>query len=249
MTNQPLQWRGLANPLAEAPRQPSPSFAYKSALPADFALWLDAHASKDAKKKMRKKRARLEAIAPLTHGRAGEPEAIARALDAFDAQRRARVEALGLADPYASAAAHEFLARLAGVGTLELHMLTLGERIIAVFGALAGVDRLSGLFVANDGDPEIARSSPGELMIHAIVADAIARGFREFDLGVGEARYKDESCEQIEALFDSAFAISLRGRLAASGFLAARRIKRVAKQSPRLTALYARLRRGRSAGD
>ena len=65
--NQPLQWRGFANPLALCPRQPSPSFAYKSALPADFSAWLEAHASKETKKKMRKKLARLEAIA------AGQP--------------------------------------------------------------------------------------------------------------------------------------------------------------------------------
>ncbi len=249
LANQPLQWRGLANPLAEAERRPSPSFGYKSALPADFSLWLDAHASKEAKKKMRKKRARLEAIAPLVHSRAADPEAIARALDAFDAQRRARVEALGLPDPYASAAAHDFLVRLAETGALELHVLKLGERVIAVFGAFAGVHRLSGLFIANDGDPEIARSSPGELMVHAMVADAIARGFAEFDLGVGEARYKDESCETVEPLFDSAFGASARGKLVAFAYLAGRRIKRFVKQSPRLKALHARLRRGRPAGD
>jgi CelD/BcsL family acetyltransferase involved in cellulose biosynthesis len=249
LANQPLQWRGLANPLAEAPRQPSPSFAFKSALPADFAAWLDAHASKEAKKKMRKKRARLEAIAPLVHSRAGDRDSTRRALDAFDAQRRARVAALGLPDPYASAAAHDFLASLAGVGALELHVLQLGERIIAVFGAFAGAHRLSGLFIANDGDPEIARSSPGELMVHAVVADAIARGFGEFDLGVGEARYKDESCETIELLFDSAFGVSMRGRVAAFAYLAGRRIKRFVKQSPRLKALHARLRRGRRGAD
>ena len=52
---------------------------------------------------MRKKRARLEAIAPLVHSRAADREAIIdRALDAFNVMRRARVEALGLPDPYAS---------------------------------------------------------------------------------------------------------------------------------------------------
>ena len=59
--------------------------------------------------------------------------------------------------------------------------------------------------------PKIARSSPGEMMVHAVVAEAIARGFSEFDLGVGEARYKDESCEAVEPLFDSALGVSARG--------------------------------------
>ena len=190
---------------------------------------------------MRKKLARLEAIAPVSHGRVVGREPLERALEAFHAQRRARTQALGVLDPYASAAARDFLGRLAHEGVLELHALNHGERIIAVFGALAGANRLCGLFIAHDGDPEIARSSPGELMVHAIVADAIARGLAEFDLGVGEARYKDESCELVEPLFDSAFAVSLRGWLAARAFLAARRAKRFVKQSPTLRALLERL--------
>jgi CelD/BcsL family acetyltransferase involved in cellulose biosynthesis len=249
LSNQPLQWRGVDNPLAGLERQPSPSFAFKSALPAEFTHWLDVHASKEAKKKMRKKRARLEAIAPLVHTRAAGRDEIERALDAFNIMRRARVATLGLPDPYGSDAAEEFLARLAEEGALELHALNLGGRIIAVFGALASAHRLSGLFIANDGDPEIARSSPGEIMVQAVVADAIARGFSEFDLGVGEARYKDEACEAVEELFDSAFGASARGRLAAWAFLAARRAKRAIKQSPRLKALHARLRRARAMGD
>ena len=69
--NQPERWLGRANPLAAGARQASPSFAYASALPGEFSVWLDARASKDAKKKMRKKRAKLEATAPVVH--AGPP--------------------------------------------------------------------------------------------------------------------------------------------------------------------------------
>jgi CelD/BcsL family acetyltransferase involved in cellulose biosynthesis len=248
--NQPPSWRGRANPLAIGKRQPSPSFAYASALPADFAIWLDARASKEAKKKMRKKRAKLEATAPVVHRRAATPEEIDAALAAYHAQRRARAEAIGAPDPYASPAAHDFLTRLANDGGLELHTLSHGERIIAVFGALPGADRLCGLFIGFDSDPEVARSSPGEMMVHAVVADAIARGFVAFDLGIGEARYKDEACEIVEPLFDSAFALTLKGRLAAAAFLAALRAKRAAKHSPRVKAAIARLRRLRGrAGD
>jgi CelD/BcsL family acetyltransferase involved in cellulose biosynthesis len=243
LCNQPLRWRGGDNPLAEGKRQPSPSFAYASAVPGDFANWLDARASKEAKKKMRKKRARLEATAPLVHGRAAAAQEIDRALAAFHAERRARTEALGVPDPYASPAAQAFLAELARGGALELHTLSHGDRVIAVFGALPGTARQSGLFIGHDGDPEIARSSPGEIMVQAVVADAIARGFAEFDLGVGEARYKDEVCEIVEPLFDSAYGFTWKGRIAAWTFLAARRAKRSIKHSPGLKAQQARLRR------
>ena len=247
--NQPERWRGWANPLTAGPRQTSPSFAYASALPGEFSVWLDARASKDAKKKMRKKRAKLEATAPVVHAVAAGADEIDRALAAFHDQRRARAASLGVPDPYASSAAHEFLAELARAGALELHTLSHGERIIGVFGALPGVGRLSGLFIGHDSDPEVARSSPGEILLHAVIADAIARGFVEFDLGVGEARYKDEACEIVEPLFDSAFAVTLKGRLAVVALLATQRLKRWAKGSPRAKAMHARLRRLRGRVD
>ena len=241
LVNQPLSWRGFANPLAAAPRQPSASYAYATALPGDYSVWLDARASKDAKKKMRKKRARLEAIAPLERRCAASADEIDRALAAYRAAWRARAEVIGVRDPYASPAAQEFLARLARERTLELHTLLHGDRIIAVFGALPGINRLCGLFIGHDGDPEIARSSPGEIIVQAVVADAIARGFVEFDLGVGESRYKDDACEIVEPLFDSAFGFGPLGRIAARGFLAKQGLKRRVKQSPQRLALVNRL--------
>ena len=113
LCNQPLSWRGIANPLADGKPQPSPSFAYASALPGDFSAWLDARASKEAKKKMRKKRARLEATAPLVHSRAAgaardRPRPRRLPCRAARAHRRRSASP----DPYASAAAQEFLARL-----------------------------------------------------------------------------------------------------------------------------------------
>ena len=248
--NQPRNWQGTPNPIAAAPNQPSPSFAYKSALPGDFAIWRDAHASKEAQKKLRKKAKRLEAMGPLAHRRAANSGEVDRVLDAFHEQKRARLRSLGIADAYEAAEARSFLRRLAlcglaeGAPRLELHALFVAERIVATFGALSAGDRLSGLFLSYDGDPEIARSSPGELIVHAAVREAIERGFATFDLGVGEARYKDEACEASEELFDSAFAVTPLGRVAALAFKAKQSAKRRIKQSPGLFALFRRLRGG-----
>jgi CelD/BcsL family acetyltransferase involved in cellulose biosynthesis len=248
LVNQPRAWRGVANPIAVAASQPSPSFAYKSALPADFSAWRDAHASKDAQKKLRKKAKRLEAMGALIHRRAVDGNEAERVLAAFDAQRGARMRALGIPDAYASAPARAFLDGLAlcglaaGAPRLELHALFLGDRIVATFGALCAGDRMSGLFISYDADPEIAKSSPGELMVQAMVREAIERGLSTFDLGVGEARYKDEACESVEELFDSAIAATPLGRLAALAFALKQRAKRRVKHAPRLRALAARLR-------
>jgi CelD/BcsL family acetyltransferase involved in cellulose biosynthesis len=158
------------------------------------------------------------------------------------------MRALAAADAHESAEAQAFVKRLAlcglaeGAPRLELHALALADRVVATFGALSAGDRLSGLFISYDADPEIARSSPGELMVRAVVREAIARGFATFDLGVGEARYKDDACEAEEALFDSAFAFTARGRVAALAFKLKQRAKRRIKRSPRLLALFTRLR-------
>ena len=117
-----------------------------------------------------------------------------------------------------------------------------GDRIVATFGALSAGDRLSGLFLSHDCDPEIARSSPGELIVHAMVREAIARGLKTLDLGVGEARYKDDACEAEEELFDSAFAVTPLGGVAALAFKAKQSAKRRIKRSPRLLAFAKRLR-------
>ncbi len=245
-TNQPREWQGAPNPMAGSKGQPSPSFAYKSALPADFVAWRDAHASKDAQKKQRKKLKRLETLGPVAYRRAADPAEAEQILSAFEAQKSARMRTIGVADAYGTDEARECLVRLArcgleeGAPCLELHALTLGERIVATFGALAAGDRLSGLFLSYEADPEIARSSPGELLVHAVVEDAIARRFRTLDLGVGEARYKNEACEATEELFDSAHAITPLGAAVAVAYLAKQRLKRRVKQSPRLFALSRR---------
>jgi CelD/BcsL family acetyltransferase involved in cellulose biosynthesis len=79
-------------------------------------------------------------------------------------------------------------------------------------------------------------------MVQAVVREAIARGLKTFDLGVGEARYKDEACEAEEELFDSAVGITALGRLAALAFRLRQRAKRRIKHSPRLFSLFNRLR-------
>ena len=246
--NQPREWRGAPNPLVGLRCQPSPCLAYKSALPEDFGLWLNAHASKRAQQTLRRKAKLLNNAGPLTHRRVADPAEADRLLAAFFVQKSERMRELGLINAYAEPEPREFLSRFAACGRaagapkLELHGLFVGDRIAATFGALSAGDRLSCLFISNDNDPEIARNSPGELIVHAVVRDAIARGFATFDLGVGEADYKSKACEADEPLLDSALGVTLLGRAAAAAFELKQRAKRRIKRSPRLFALFRRLR-------
>jgi CelD/BcsL family acetyltransferase involved in cellulose biosynthesis len=250
--SQPKTWRGAANPFSMLGGQPSPSFAYATQIRGGFDHWLRTHYSKDAQKKLRKKARRLAERGPVSSFVARDEKAAREILAAFLAHKKLRAEALGVANDFDDPAAVRFLeiAVCEGVdgdgAAIELRGLRCGERVVAVFGGLAHSDRFCGMMTSFDPDPDIARSSPGELLILDIVRDLHERGFTTFDLGVGEARYKDICCERTEPLFDTALAFTLKGRIGAFAFLAARRAKRWIKQRPWAWSLATRaLRRGR----
>ena len=126
---------------------------------------------------------------------------------------------------------------------MEMHALVAGERIAAAFGAVGTGRRLSGVMVSYDGAPEVAAATPGESLLIEVVNAARARGFATFDLGVGESRYKSELCEVEEPLHDTAFGVTLPGRVAARLWLAARAVMREIKRRPALFAKAQGLRR------
>jgi CelD/BcsL family acetyltransferase involved in cellulose biosynthesis len=240
--SQPSRWEGLENPLARLPHAPAPSFAFASALPACPVEWRDAHFSRAAQKKWRKKARKLEIFGPLAHVRAATPQEAGRFVEAFLSHKAALARARGARDPFVRRQARDLLGRLAATGAMEMHALVAGERILAVFGALPGGRRLSGLVVSYDGDKEVAAGSPGEWLLIEVVREAIARGFQTFDLGVGESRYKREICEIEESLFDTAFGVTPLGRAAATAYLGGRAAMGAIKRRPRLFRLLQRLR-------
>ena len=83
-----------------------------------------------------------------------------------------------------------------------------------------------------DADAEIARSSPGALLLRAIIEAKCRDGLAAFDLGIGEARYKDEWCDETLPLFDSLMPVSPKGHVYCAFESARLRGKRWIKQSP-----------------
>ena len=249
LSNQPISWQGVANPMAALPRRPSPSFGHKSALPGDFGAWLKSHHSKEARRKLHKKDRRLNAIGALSHIIAQDEPSARAILAAFLRQKEARTRSLGLANPYGEPHTARFFDIAAtrniaqGAQVLELHALMSGEKIVATFGGVVQADRFCGMFISYDEDPEIARCSPGQLLILETVRDLSARGVATFDLGVGEARYKDANCEADEPLFDAAVAVTPLGFAAGAAALRLRSVKRWIKHTPWVWRLVDRLRR------
>ena len=63
-----------------------------------------------------------------------------------------------------------------------------------------------------DTSPDIARTSPGEIIITRLLQSLCERGVSEFDLGVGEAAYKDKWCDRSEPLFDTFHGVTAKGK-------------------------------------
>jgi CelD/BcsL family acetyltransferase involved in cellulose biosynthesis len=252
LTSQPESWQGLRNPLALLPRTPSPSFGQKLTLTHDCEATIRQRFSSDSLGKLRRKEKRLAEIGPLRYVRAATPAEALALLDAFLAQKAARFAAQGIANPFADARAQAFLRAgvqadpSGGEPAIVMQGLLAGDRVLATYGAAIGRDRYSGMFTSFDSDREVARFSPGDLLLMHIVRQCCRRGLATFDLGVGEASYKDNYCDEPEPLFDTAFAVTPLGHLAAAGLQAKQGMKRRIKQSPRLMALVGRLRRARA---
>lgn len=250
LLNQPLDWNGLPNPLAALPRQWSPSFAFKTALSRDAEAFFKSKLSKETRKKMRKKESRLAELGKLQHltgAQGGETRQ--RIIEAFFEQKIARCKAQGIEAGFASAAMRNFVEIAShpaapGGSPLELHALACDDRIVAVYGGAAHQGHFSGCFNSFDSEPEIAKCSPGDILLLKLAAAKCAEGLTGFDLGIGEARYKNAICDQTVPLFDSFIPVTLKGRLAAGVYSINQALKRRLKQNHKVNAFVNHLRSG-----
>lgn len=245
LRNQPRQFEGAANPLAFADASPSASYAFGLTLPASEAE-LAARLSKETRKKLRKKEARLAEIGRLSYEHVARGARAQQIADALIAQKSARFADLGVGALFESAAMRAFVHALSaakGEGALELHALSVDDRIVATYAGVIRKGRFSAIFNSFDMDEEIARSSPGELLLHALLRNLVARGMTHFDLGAGEARYKQSVCDETIELVDALTPVSAIGVLAAPALRLLLTAKRRIKQTPLLARMAARRRR------
>lgn len=245
LRNQPTRFDGYDNPLAFGDARPSASFAYGATLPAT-AEELSARLSKDARKKLRKKESRLAEMGGLLYEHRATGERAQAILDALIEQKSTRFSEMGVGGIFDDQGPREMLRRLSaesGEGALELHGLSVGGRVVATYAGFSRGGRFSAMLNSFDMDEEVARSSPGDLLLHALMRDLVARGMTHFDLGAGEARYKNAVCNETIELCDVVMPVSWRGVVAAPLFSAFLRFKRRVKQTPALARAYARARR------
>ena len=244
----PETWDGAANPFAARGR-PSPSNAFRLALGTTGEETLSRILDRGQRRKLRQKENWLARLGTVGHLEPTGPEAIDRVLDVFFRQKGERLRSLGLHDPFSCGHARALLragCEPAAPGlppAIELHALTLDERIVAVFAGAVDPRRMSGMVISFDSAEDVARCSPGDLLIARVIAAQCRRGRQVFDLGVGEARYKRSFCDTVEPLVDILIPVTENGRLYASATRLAMDAKRLVKQSSWTMRLIGTMRR------
>lgn len=248
LRNQPLTWNGLPNPLTRTGGQPSPSFGYARRLESDFDLMFGRILSADGRKKLRKKERSLGEAGPVRLVTASDEATRQQILAAFIEQKRSRMAQIGITNPFDAPGAFAFLDRgsrlpeAGGRPAITLHALAAGDRIVAAFGAATNERHCCGMFTSFDQSPDVVRWSSGEQLIVQILRQCCEGRLATFDLGVGEAGYKDTYTPDEIALVDTFWPTSRAGRLASWGFAAALKAKRWVKRSPLLMRWVYKLR-------
>ena len=251
LTNQPLTWGGATNPFALLPHQRAANFGFSGALVSDFEALLRSRTNADTRKKMRKKERALSGFGTVRFERALKPDDVRRVLDAFFKQKRARMRSLGMSDAFGQPGVRRFIEAAAnevlpvGKPLIELYALSVDDIIVATMGGIVGGGRFCAMFNSII-QGRFAAESPGEQLILNLVRSCCERGLLTFDLGIGEARYKNLLCGDAEPLFDSYIALSPAGRLLSHGFKAGAIVKRAIKTQPALWSLVGRARRLRA---
>jgi len=161
------------------------------------------------------------------------------------------MRALGIQNVFAEPGVRRFIEAATtehcagGKPPIELYALSVDDIIVATMGGIVGGGRFCAMFnsIAQD---RFAIESPGEQLIVNLVRGCCERGLNTFDLGLGEAHYKNMFCGDTEPLFDSYLPLNAGGRLLAFAFAIAATIKRTIKQYTALWSMVCALRRLRA---
>jgi CelD/BcsL family acetyltransferase involved in cellulose biosynthesis len=241
---QPTTWRGLKNPLALLPHQPSVNGC--PVLLMEPGAEPSARISNSFRRRLKGKERKLQPLPVRSHV-ATEDSDITRLLDWFFHVKPQRMAEQKLPNVFAEPGVEEFvrtacLARLEGGGrAIDIHALECEAEVIAIFAGVADGHRFSMMFNTYTMSAN-AKFSPGLILMRDIIDHYAASGYRALDLGIGSDDYKRLFCKDDEQIFDSFIPLSARGRMAASAIGGLNRAKRMVKHNPALLDVAQKLR-------
>ena len=245
LTQQPLRWRDLPNPMALLPHQASANDCPLMAIVPDEPP--ATRISSSFRRRLKGKERKLQVLSGYRYGMAATDAEIKRLLDWFFSIKPLRMAEQKLPNVFAEPGVEDFIrsacmAPLAGGGhVIDIHALECDDEVIAIFAGVADGHRFSMMFNTYTMSGN-SRYSPGLILLRNIVDHYAERGYRALDLGIGSDDYKKLFCKSDEPIFDSFIPLSLRGRLAASAMSGVNRAKHLVKHNPALFHLAQKLR-------
>jgi CelD/BcsL family acetyltransferase involved in cellulose biosynthesis len=234
LTQQPLRWRDLPNPMALLPNQASANDCpLMTIVPEEPPT---TRISSSFRRRLKGKERKLQTLPGYRYGVAATDAEIKRLLDWFFSIKPLRMAEQKLPNVFADPGVEDFIrgacmAPLASGGhVIDIHALECDDEMIAIFAGVADGHRFSMMFNTYTMS-ENSRYSPGLILMRNIVDHYAERGYRALDLGIGSDDYKRLFCKSDEPIFDSFIPLSLRGKVAASAMSGINRTKRLVKHN------------------
>jgi len=173
-------WRDGSNPLAVLPRQRSAASIHALRLEPDHAALIARLRSRSTLKTLRKKEAALARKGALAYRLVSTVAEVEALIDAFLAQKAARLAERGRRSDFRCARAAAFLKRVSEPrgsrqAPVELHALFQNGEPLAILGGAVHQGRFCGM-INSITDGWQRRYSPGELLIAHVIEVCCARG-------------------------------------------------------------------------
>src|SRR5882757_6418 len=242
---QPKHWRGLPNPIALLPHQPSANdLPLLTMEPGAAPTTL---VSKSFRQRLKGKERKLQSLAGYRYHVATTDADITRLLDWFFRIKPLRMAEQKLPDVFAESGVEDFIrnacaAPVAGGNrVIDIHALECDEEVIAIFAGVADGHRFSMMFNTYTMSAS-SKYSPGPILMRDIIDYYAGLNYRALDLGIGADDYKRLFCKSDEPIFDSFVPLNARGRIAGTAMSALNRARRLVKHNPALLEMAQKLR-------
>jgi len=245
LTQQPLRWRELPNPLALLPKQSSINDCPLLAMTPGAAP--AALISNSLRRRLKSKERKLRMLPGYRYHVATSDAEIKRLLDWFFSIKPLRMAEQKLPNVFADPGVEDFIrdvcqTHFSGESrVVDIHALEYDAEVIAIYAGVADGHRFSMMFntYTKSGN---ARHSPGLILLRNIIDAYAGRGYRALDLGVGFDRYKRMFCRNDEPIFDCFIPLSPRGKLVACVMSGFNRAKYLVKHNQALLGIAQKLR-------
>jgi CelD/BcsL family acetyltransferase involved in cellulose biosynthesis len=245
LSQQPLRWQDVPNPMALLPHQASANDCpVLTMTPGAEASTLIGNSFR---RRLKSKERKLQTLAGYHYQIVTADADIKRLLDWFFAIKPLRMAEQKLPNVFADPGVEDFIrgacmTPLAGGDhVIDIHALECDDEVIAIFAGVADGNRFSMMFNTYTMSGN-SRYSPGLILMRNIIDHYAGRGYRALDLGIGSDDYKRLFCKSEEPIFDCFIPLSLRGKVAAAAMSGVNRAKHLVKHNQALFQLAQRLR-------